>query len=117
VTDSAADSSSVFGVGQWLFRRPRHSGFADVSWVDRRVSLDLFASIIGQRVDSDFSALEPPITVNDGHTTWDMRASYEFSRRFAITGAIDNLTDADYMEPLGYPALGRAFRVGIRTGF
>lgn len=117
VTDSAADSSSVFGVGQWLFRRPRHSGFAEVSWVDRRVSLDLFASIVGQRVDSDFSALEPPITVNDGHTTWDMRASYEFSRRLAITGAIDNLTNADYMEPLGYPALGRSFRVGIRAGF
>ena len=46
-----------------------------------------------------------------------LRASYELSRRFAITAAIDNLTNADYMEPLGYPALGRAFRVGIRAGF
>ena len=117
MTDSAADSSSVFGVGQWLFRRPRHSGFAELTWTDRRVSLDLFGSIVGQRVDSDFSSLEPPITVNDRHTTWDVRASYELSRRLSITAAIDNLANADYMEPLGYPALGRAFRVGIRAGF
>jgi vitamin B12 transporter len=117
VTHSAAEGDSVFGVGQWLFRRPRHSGFAEVSWIDRRVSLDLFGSIVGQRVDSDFSALEPPITINQGHTTWDVRASYELSRRLAVTAAIDNLANADYMEPLGYPALGRAFRVGIRAGF
>jgi len=117
VTDSEADSSTVFSVGHWLFRRPRHSGFTELSWTDRRISVDLFGSIIGQRVDSDFSSLIPAITVNGGHTTWDVRASYAMARRLTLTAAIDNLTDADYMEPLGYPALGRAVRVGIRAGF
>jgi outer membrane cobalamin receptor len=68
-------------------------------------------------VDSDFSSLEPPINLNEGHTTWDVRASYQISRRLAVTAAIDNLTDAEYMEPLGYPALGRSLRAGIRAGF
>jgi vitamin B12 transporter len=117
VTDSEADDSSVFAVGQWLFRRPRHAGFAEVSWTDARLSLDLFGSFVGKRVDSDFSSLEPPITSNDGHTTWDVRASYRITNRLALTAAIDNLTNAAYMEPLGYPALGRAVRAGIRAGF
>jgi vitamin B12 transporter len=117
VTDSEAADNTVFAVGNWLFRRPRHSGFAEVSWIHRRVSLDLFGSVVGQRVDSDFSSLTPPINGNDGHTRWDVRASYEISRGLAVTAAIDNLADAEYMEPLGYPALGRAVRVGIRAGF
>ena len=117
MTDSEAADSTVFAVGNWLFRRPRHSGFAEASWTNRRVSLDVFGSIVGQREDSDFSSLIPPITVNEGHTRWDVRASYEISRGLAVTAAIDNLADAAYMEPLGYPALGRAVRVGIRAGF
>jgi len=117
VTDSEAGADTVFAVGQWLFRRPRHSGFAEASWTDARLSLDLFGAFVGRRVDSDFSALEPPITSNDGHTTWDVRASYRITDRLALTAAIDNLTNAAYMEPLGYPALGRAVRAGIRAGF
>ncbi len=117
VTDSEAADNTVFAVGNWLFRRPRHAGFAELSWTDRRVSLDLFGSIVGERVDSDFSALVPPINVNDGHSRWDVRASCDITRGLAVTVAIDNLTDAEYMEPLGYPALGRAVRVGIRAGF
>ena len=31
--------------------------------------------------------------------------------------SVDNFTDATYMEPLGYPALGRAARIGLRFGF
>ena len=116
VTESEADNT-VFAVGNWLFRRPRHSGFAEVSWTDSGISLDLFGSIIGDRVDSDFSALEPPITMNNGHTRWDLRASYEITRGLAVIAAFDNLANAEYMEPLGYPALGRAIRVGIRAGF
>ena len=35
----------------------------------------------------------------------------------AQVGAIDNLTDSDRMEPLGYPVLGRAIRFGVRARF
>ena len=31
--------------------------------------------------------------------------------------SIDNLADTEYMEPLGYRALGRAIRAGVRVGF
>ena len=35
------------------------------------------------------------------------------ARSSRLTGAIDNLTDSDRMEPLGYPVLGRAVRLGV----
>jgi vitamin B12 transporter len=117
VVNSTSPASTVFGAGQWLFRRPRHAAFVDISWVDARASIDLFGSIVRRRVDSDFSSLEPPITSNAGHTTWDLRASYRLSRTLAFTFAVDNLTDASYMEPLGYPGLRRAARAGVRVGF
>ena len=72
---------------------------------------------VGRRVDSDFSSLEPPMLSNDGYATWDVRAAYRVAGPLSITAALDNLFDADYMDPLGYPALGRAVRVGARVGF
>jgi len=116
ILESASDSE-VFQAGNSAFRRPRHSGFADVAWNGSRVSVNLVGTFVGERVDSDFSALEPPITVNEGYARWDLRAAVRLTRLISVTGAIDNLADHDYMEPLGYPALGLAARGGVRIGF
>jgi vitamin B12 transporter len=113
----STSASPVFQPGNWAFRRPRHSGFVDVAWSGARGSIDLSGSIVGRRVDSDFSSLVPAITSNDGYAVWDLRASARLTRRLSITGAVDNLTDRQYMEPLGYPALGRALRGGVRVRF
>ena len=59
----------------------------------------------------------PAILENEGYGTWDLRGSYRVARQLSITGAIDNLADSNHMEPLGYPVLGRAVRLGIRTTF
>jgi outer membrane cobalamin receptor len=72
---------------------------------------------VGERVDNDFSALEPPMTVNEAYSLWNLRASYQFSPRLSVIGAVDNLWNEDYMEPLGYPALGRAGRLGVTARF
>jgi outer membrane receptor protein involved in Fe transport len=68
-------------------------------------------------VDSDFSSLEPPLLSNPGYTTWDVRLSYDATRQLRVLVSIDNVANAQYMEPLGYPALGRAARVGLRVAF
>jgi outer membrane cobalamin receptor len=117
VTLSTSPESDVFAVGQWLFRRPRHAGYAEAVWSSSAVTVSLTGTFVGRRVDSDFSALEPPINSNDGHATWDLRAACRLSSRLTLTAAVDNVTDADYMDPLGYPALRRAFRAGVRVGF
>ena len=117
VVESRTPDDPVFGIGQQLFRRPRHSAFADVTSSNGPVTVTLTGIIAGRRVDSDFSSLDPPLTTNAGYSRWDARASYLLRRDFALTFALDNLTNNDYMEPLGYRALGRTARVGFRTTF
>ena len=103
--------------GQWLFRRPRHSGFFGASWNRGRVAADLSGVFVGRFVDSDFASLQPPILEHPSYSTWDARVSYTGAAHATILASIDNLANADYMEPLGYPALGRAIRIGLRVGF
>ena len=117
IVESTSPGSVVFAAGQWAFRRPRHSGFVQGTWTVRRFSADLSGLVIGRFVDSDFAALEPPIVENAGYTTWSGRGSYRIARQLTVTGSIDNLADREYMEALGYPALGRAVRVGLRATF
>ena len=113
----STSTSAVFAVGNAAFRRPRHSGFVNLAWNGARGSIDLSGSLVGGRVDSDFSALVPAITFNERYTSWDLRASARLTRALSLTAAIDNLTDSDRMEPLGYPVLGRAVRFGVRARF
>jgi outer membrane cobalamin receptor len=117
VLESTSPSSVVFQPGQPLFRRPRHSGFAELSWAPDRFAADLVGFFVGRFVDSDFSALQPPLLENPGYTTWDGRLSYKVTPRLTGLLSIDNLANAQYMEPLGYPALGRAVRIGIHVAF
>ena len=117
VIDSTSSFSKVFEPGQWLLRRPRHSGYVGVAFTKDRFTADLAGVFVGRRVDSDFSSLAPPLLSNDGYATWDVRAAYRLIGPLSVTLAADNLADADYMDPLGYLALGRAFRVGAKVGF
>jgi outer membrane cobalamin receptor len=107
----------VLQPGKWLFRRPRHSGFAGASWSRDRLTADVSGVFIGRFVDSDFASLQPPILEHASYSTWDARLSYTVVAHAAILFSIDNLANAEYMEPLGYPALGRAVRLGLRVGF
>ena len=59
----------------------------------------------------------PTITSNEGYAAWNASGEVRLARRTAGFVTIDNLADRDYMEPLGYPALGRTVRAGIRTRF
>lgn len=116
IVESTSAFSPVFAVGQWAFRRPRHSGFVQGSWTLQQVTLDVSGSLLGRFVDSDFSSLEPPILENAGRATLDARLSYRLAPHVTGLLAIDNVTARNYQEPLGYQALGRAVRAGIRVG-
>ena len=117
VIESTSPSSTVLKVGQYLFRRPRHSGFVGASYGRGRLSADLSGMLVGSFVDSDFSSLQPPILEHPRYARWDARLSVVLVHQVALLLAIDNLANADYMEPLGYPTLGRAVRGGVRVGF
>jgi outer membrane cobalamin receptor len=117
VLESTSPDSPVYQIGQPLLRRPKHTGFFDVSWSRNKLSVGVYGMFIGEFVDSDFSSLDPPMLVNPGWTTWDARIAWKLMTHVTATLSIDNIGDASYMEALGYPALGRAVRAGVRVGF
>ncbi len=117
IVDSTSPASAVLKAGQPLFRRPKNSGFVGATWHDSRLTAEIDGVVIGTYVDSDFASFAPPILVGGDYSTWDARFAYKLTSKLSATAAIDNLTNAHYMQPLGYPALERAWRAGVRVGF
>jgi outer membrane cobalamin receptor len=111
----STSSSPIFAAGRQLYRRPRHSGSLQASYSHGRVSLAVGGVFIGSRVDGDFNF--PTISSNEGHAVWNASGEVRIAGRTAAFVSIENLVDRVYMDPLGYPALGRAVRGGIRTRF
>jgi outer membrane cobalamin receptor len=114
---TSTSDNEVFAAGQPAFRRPRHAGFVHAAWNGGRASLNATGVFVGARSDSDLSSLFPPILRNEGYVTWGLRGAVRVTRAVSVTGAIDNLTDDRHMEPLGYPVLPRAIRLGARLHF
>src|SRR5262245_56151304 len=117
IAQSTSPTNPVFAVGAWAFRRPRHSGFAEVVWTTARFRAYGPGTFIGRRVDSDFSSFVPPIVENSGYQTWDVGASYEIAAPVTLFLRVDNIGDRDYMDPLGYAAWRRTARAGARVSW
>jgi outer membrane cobalamin receptor len=67
---------------------------------------------VGERADSDFAGLG--LTENEGYTRVDVRAHFRVARGLTVFAVAENLFDGEYQEVLGYPALGRSVRAGLR---
>jgi vitamin B12 transporter len=117
ITKSNTPTDPIFGVGQALFRRPRHSGSLGAIWNWRKLTANSLVTYVGNRVDSDFVGLVPPLTSDPSYTRWDLAWTYRFTKKFSYVGAITNVLDRSYMEALGFPALPVEFRMGGRFTF
>ena len=116
VDSSVVANSSSTSIGVGLLRRPRHTGSLGATFTHDRLSLNVSGVLIGHYPDNDF-AFPTPRTVNPGYNLWNARASVSLTKQVEIVGSLDNLANAAYEEPLGYPALGRAGRVGLHVKF
>ena len=72
---------------------------------------------VGRLVDSDFGLFTPSFSESLGHSLWDARVSVTITRQLTGLLTIDNLTNRDYSEPLGYQPLLRTVRAGVRVNF
>ena len=109
---SPSSFDPVYAVGQPLLRRPRHQGALTAQVGDRRASVAATVVAVGRRADSDFVGLG--LGENEGYTRVDARARVRVTGGLEAFVAVENLFDLVYQEPLGYPALGRAVRAGLR---
>ncbi len=103
--------------GRWLLRRPRHSGSVQIFWDWKRMNITSTTEFVGRRQDSDFLGLTPPLLWNNGYTDSNLSWSYRSMDHITYFGMVGNLLNQKYMEVLGYPALKRTYRAGLRLEF
>ena len=123
-------TSNTFGFpgsGDHLLRRPVDSGNVWLNASYRRFNFNVNAYITGARADSDFDSVfsngqcvigsGPCLTHNAGYARFDLATNYNFPRGFSFYGRVTNLLDKQYQETIGFPALGRDYRLGLNYRF
>ena len=110
---NAFDPSEV--PGNHLVRRPVNSGTLSAMAGWRRWNVTLSSYFTGQRTDSDFLGLG--LTRTAGYARFDLAGSYSIGRGVTAYVRAANLFDKSYQDALGYPALGREVRVGMKYRF
>jgi len=107
--------------GNRLFKRPAHAANLNLSASFRQARANLFATYVGRRTDSDFlsvrfgdTCIGPCLLSNPGYARVDLAAAYDLRRGVTAFGRVENLFDKRYQDSLGYPALRRHYRLGMR---
>jgi len=101
--------------GNRLLRRPPNSGSLTLNAAFRRLNVTLGGYFTGVRTDSDF--LNLGFKRNPGYARFDLSGSYRVSHGVTFYARATNLFDKQYQDALGYPALGRDMRAGVRYTF
>jgi vitamin B12 transporter len=96
--------------GSRLLRRPVNSGYAMMNASFLRMNWNFSGTITGKRFDYNY----PGQIINPGYARFDLAASYRVAHGVSFYGRIANLTNKQYQEAYGYPALGREFRIGVK---
>jgi vitamin B12 transporter len=112
IVESGSAFDPVYAAGEPLLRRPKHQASFSATGRHGRLSGGATLLVVGSRADSDFSGIG--LTSNDGYTRVDARVRLEVIKGLEAFVVGENLLDEEYMEALGYPALGRAVRAGLR---
>jgi len=109
------DGNREFAEGDPLPNRPRHQLSVSAEGEFGPVSLGgTFLHVGERRAEADFVNLALGLMTSEAYSRFDVRARVALSRGFEPYVAVENLFDRAYEEVLGYPALGRSIRVGLR---
>ena len=112
ILESPSDFDPVYAKGEPLLRRPRHQGSLSAQLSFPRWSAGATLVRVGERADSDFVGLG--LTRSVAYTRLDARLRVRVAGPVEAFVTGENLLDAAYQEVLGYPALGRSVRGGLR---
>jgi vitamin B12 transporter len=110
---SVADISQLQGAR--LPRRPRNEAYVSASYLwCKKLRTTIEAKFVNAREELNFGG--PNFDIED-YSFVNLVAEYEISARFSIFGRIDNLTNEQYSEVFGFPALGRTAYGGFKVRF
>jgi vitamin B12 transporter len=106
--------------GQRLVRRPRHTLQGDVRWTpfDWLLVSGAF-SYLQDREDGFATSVTGPFNLVDLEDYFLARLAVraDINEHLAVFGRIENLTNDQYSEVAGYPALDQAFYGGVEVTF
>src|SRR5256885_9669276 len=110
------DSANIAQLqGARLPRRPRNEVYVSGSylwWKKLRTTVE--AKFVNAREELNFGG--PNFDIED-YSFLNVAAEYEINAHLSLFGRINNLTDEQYSEVFGFPALGRAAYGGIKVRF
>lgn len=109
------------GASQREVRRPRHLASLGVNYrfAQNRGNLNLNINYTGEQLDLFFDPVTftPEIVVLDSFLVTDLAASWQLTEHLELVARVQNLTDEDYEEILGFVRPGRAWYGGLRGRF
>jgi outer membrane cobalamin receptor len=107
--------------GNRLFKRPLHSGSLIANAHFRHANVNFGGYYVGRRADSDFDSVIVGgvctgycITSDPSYVRWDAATTVPVAAGLSATAQVQDLFDRKYQDAVGYPVLGRNFRVGIK---
>ncbi|MFL6582944.1 MAG: TonB-dependent receptor [Chthoniobacterales bacterium] len=110
---SAAEISQPQGAR--LPRRPRNEGYASASYLwFKKLRTTVEAKFVNAREELNFGG--PNFDIED-YAFLNIAVEYDVNANLSIFARIDNLTDEQYAEVFGFPALGRAAYGGFKVRF
>jgi vitamin B12 transporter len=110
---SAADITQLPGAR--LPRRPRNEAYLSASYLwAKRLRTTIEAKFVNAREELNFGG--PNFDIED-YAFVNIAAEYEINSRFSVFGRLNNLTDEQYSEVFGFPALGRTAFAGFKVRF
>ncbi|MDP3493453.1 MAG: TonB-dependent receptor, partial [Hyphomonadaceae bacterium] len=95
-------------------RRPEQQGAIDANWRigGGPVQLNLGVTYNGDMTDTDFATfMRTPVAP---YTLVRLGASWQVNDTIELYGRVENLTDEDYQEVIGFRATPHAFYLGVR---
>jgi len=88
---------------------PDYKAQAGLSWkITEKTWLDVGATYIGER---EYAINAKDVATLDSYTTFDASIRHKLTEKLTLELYADNITDEDYEESWGYPALG--FNMGV----
>jgi len=107
----STSTDPLLAVGKELRRRPKHQGSLTAEATIARGTLAATLLSVGRRADSDFLGIG--LVENPAFIRFDVRGAYRLSSKARILATVENLTNTDYQEVLGFAGLPRRFRISL----
>jgi vitamin B12 transporter len=101
--------------GARLPRRPRNEAYFSASYLwAKKLRTTIEAKFVNAREELNFGG--PNFDIED-YAFVNVAAEYEINSCVAVFARINNLTDEQYSEVFGFPALGRTASAGFKVSF